>query len=110
MPDAKKPECVIVITKGNKEIDLKQDDEIIQINDKQNPRKSDLGKALRESEGKEINFHIKNENGVTVKKIKPVNKNEGKKIKKKYDLGIKYFEREIHPLIDKLKKKYSLIK
>ena len=110
MPDAKKPECVIVITKGNKEIDLKPDDEIVKINDRQNPKKRDLLKALRESNGKEISFHVKNENGIEVKKIKPINKNEGKKIKKQYDLGIKYFEREIHPFIDKLKKKYSLIK
>jgi len=114
------PNKVVVIgyVKGNKKevkdttpaknIGLKLGDEIIQVNDKKNPRKKDLIKALRDCEGREINLHIKNKSGAIIKKIKPFNKSEGKKIKKRYDIGATFFEREVDPFIDKLLKEYSL--
>ena len=83
-------------------------DEIIQVNDKKNPRKKDLIEALRDCEGREINLHIKNKSGAIIKKIKPFNKNEGKNIKKRYDIGATFFEREVDPFVDKLLKEYSL--
>ena len=114
------PNKVVVIgyVKGNKNevkdttpaknIGLKSGDEIIQINDKKNPGKKDLIGALRDCEGREINLHIKNKSGAIIKKIKPFNKNEGKNIKKRYDIGATFFEREVDPFVDKLLKEYSL--
>ena len=64
--------------------------------------------ALKECEGREINLHIKNESGTVTKKIKPYKRSKGKKIKKWYDIGAIFFERESDPLIDKLLIEYSL--
>tara|TARA_B100002052_G_scaffold180621_1_gene164534 strand:- start:621 stop:803 length:183 start_codon:yes stop_codon:yes gene_type:complete len=42
------------------------------------------------------------------KKIKPFNKNEGTKSKKRWDIGATYFEREIDPFIESLIKIYNI--
>ena len=91
-----------------KNIGLKKGDEIIQINDKKTPSKKDMDVALKECEGREINLHIKNESGTVTKKIKPYKRSKGKKIKKWYDIGAIFFERESDPFIDKLLIEYSL--
>ena len=90
-----------------KNIGLKKGDEIIQINDKK-PSKKDMDVALKECEGREINLHIKNESGTVTKKIKPYKRSKGKKIKKWYDIGALFFEREVDPFVDKLLIDYKL--
>ena len=120
IPVLKDPNKVLVIeyVKGSKtvvrnttpakNIGLKKGDEIIQINDKKNPTKKDMDLALKECEGREINLHIKNESGTVIKKIKPYKRSEGKKIKKWYDIGAFFFEREVDPFVDKLLIDYKL--
>ena len=120
IPVLKDPNKVLVIeyVKGSKKvvrnttpaknIGLKKGDEIIQINDKKNPTKKDMDLALKECEGREINLHIKNESGTVIKKIKPYKRSEGKKIKKWYDIGAFFFEREVDPFVDKLLIDYKL--
>jgi hypothetical protein len=90
-------------------VGIDKEDEIIQINKKKNPKKNDLKYALKDSEGDEIIFHIKNKNGTTVKQVKPFNSNENKNKKPFYSIGIPgYYEKEIHPVIEKLTRDYSI--
>ncbi len=120
IPILKDPEHLLVISyvMGSKKkvkhstpaknIGLKNGDIILQVEDKKNPRKRDLFDVLKKCEGKEIKLLIKNQSGVLEKKIKPYNKNEGTKSKKRYEIGATVFEREINPFIDKLLKDYKL--
>jgi len=92
-----------------KNVGIDKGDEIIQINKKKNPKKNDLKYALKDSKGEEIIFHIKNKDGIAVKRVKPINNNEDKNKKPYYSIGIPgYYEKEIHPIIEKLTKDYSI--
>ena len=42
------------------------------------------------------------------KQIKPFNKSEGTKSKKRWDIGATYFDREIDPYIESLIKNYNV--
>ena len=121
IPETDEPNRVLVISKieGDKKkkrantpaknAGIDKEDEIIQINKKKNPKKNDLKYALKDSEGDEIIFHIKNKNGTTVKQVKPFNSNENKNKKPFYSIGIPgYYEKEIHPVIEKLTRDYSI--
>ena len=71
--------------------------------------KNDLKYALKDSKGEEIIFHIKNKDGIAVKRVKPINNNEDKNKKPYYSIGIPgYYEKEIHTIIEKLTKDYSI--
>ena len=121
IPQLKKPDRVLVLylVKGNKKkidpqtpaknVGLKNNDIITKVNGEPNPTKEDLKLALRDSNGDEINLHIRNEEGkIEEKKIKPYNENKGKKATKKWSINARYYEREIDPFIEQLMKDYSL--
>ena len=42
------------------------------------------------------------------KSIKPFNSNEGVKIKKRWEIGATYFDRELDPFVEKLIKNYNI--
>ncbi len=120
IPILKDPDHVLVISKvmGNKKekkyntpaknIGLKSGDLIIQVEDKKNPKKKDFFDVLKKCEGREIKLFIKSQSVITEKKIKPFNKNEGTKSKKRYEIGATFFEREINPFIDGLIQDYKI--
>jgi len=121
IPQLKKPDRVLILylVKGNKKkidpqtpaknVGLKNNDIITKVNGEPNPTKEDLKLALRDSNGDEINLHIRNEEEkIEEKKIKPYNENKGKKATKKWSINARYYEREIDPFIEQLMKDYSL--
>ena len=72
--------------------------------------KNDLKYALKDSKGEEIIFHIRNKDGIAVKRVKPINSNEDKNKKPYYSIGIPgYYEKEIHPIIEKLTKDNKIL-
>tara|TARA_Y100000590_G_C15712223_1_gene1010669 strand:+ start:113 stop:2719 length:2607 start_codon:yes stop_codon:yes gene_type:complete len=107
--DAEGIEYSIVVTKNKKvkETGLKINDEIIKINNINNPTKWKIGKILSESQGEEIDCYVKNGNGENIIKITPIPIEKEDEIKK-YALPFECFQKEIHPYIDELKKKYKI--
>ena len=57
--------------------------------------------AISECTGEELTNKL-------AKQIKPFNKNEGTKSKKRWDIGATYFDREIDPFVESLIKDYNV--
>ena len=121
IPENKDPDKVIVINfvKGNKKnfdektpaknIGLETGDLIVKVNEKNKPSKKEFDLELKKTNGKSVDFQIKKLNGEIQKKsIKPFNSNEGVKIKKRWEIGATYFDRELDPFVEKLIKNYNI--
>ena len=115
------PDKVIVISfvKGKKNktstktpaknLGIEAGDYIIKVENKKNSSKKEFDNELKNSKGKEVSIQIKKTNNDIVnKQIKPFNKNEGKKSKKRWDIGATYFDREIDPFVESLIKDYNV--
>ena len=121
IPENKDPDKVIVINfvRGNKKnidektpaknIGLETGDLIVKVNEKNKPSKKEFDLELKKTNGKSVDIQIKKLNGEIQKKsIKPFNSNEGVKIKKRWEIGATYFDRELDPFVEKLIKKYNI--
>mgnify|MGYP002831130614 CR=1 FL=1 len=119
--EVKNPDKVVVInyvkgrkkkTKANtpaKNLGIVPGDCIIEVENKKNPSKKEFDIELKNSKGKEVRIQIKKTNeDIVNKRIKPFNKNEGTKSKKRWDIGATYFDREIDPFVESLIKDYSV--
>ena len=117
----KEPETVIVINfvKGNKKkvdkktpaknIGLEVGDFIIKVQDKNKPSKRDFDIELKKSKGKNIKIEIRKFTGeIQSKVITPFNSNDENNIKKRWEIGATYFDREIDPFVEKLIKEYNI--
>ena len=115
------PETVIVINfvKGNKKkidkktpaknIGLEVGDFIIKVQDKNKPSKRDFDIELKKSKGKKIKIEIKKTTGeIQSKVITPFDSNDENNIKKRWEIGATYFDREIDPFVEKLIKEYNI--
>jgi len=121
IPENKDPDKVIVIdsVRGNKKnidektpaknIGLETGDLIVKVNEKNKPSKKEFDLELKKTNGKSVDIQIKKLNGEIQKKsIKPFNSNEGVKIKKRWEIGATYFDRELDPFVEKLIKNYNI--
>ena len=115
------PKTVIVINfvKGNKKkvdkktpaknIGLEVGDFIIKVQDKNKPSKRDFDIELKKSKGKKIKIEIKKTTGeIQSKVITPFDSNDENNIKKRWEIGATYFDREIDPFVEKLIKEYNI--
>ena len=115
------PKTVIVINfvKGNKKkvdkktpaknIGLEVGDFIIKVQDKNKPSKRDFDIELKKSKGKKIKIEIKKTTGeIQSKVITPFDSNDENNIKKRWEIGATYFDREIDPFVEKLIKENNI--
>ena len=92
-----------------KNIGLEVGDFIIKVQDKNKPSKRDFDIELKKSKGKKIKIEIKKTTGeIQSKVITPFDSNDENNIKKRWEIGATYFDREIDPFVEKLIKEYNI--